>query len=94
MEFKVTQSSTDAQVLFYIKKELGFGSVSVQDKINKTHQFRVRDKDGVLKLIHIFNGNLLTEKKSNQFKLWLEAFKKVYGTGVEPLPREFSSYFR
>jgi hypothetical protein len=27
LEFKVTQSSIDAQILFYIKKELGFGSV-------------------------------------------------------------------
>jgi hypothetical protein len=32
--FKVTQSSADAQVLFYIKKELGFGSVTVQSKAN------------------------------------------------------------
>ena len=51
LEFKVTQSSVDAQVLFYIKKELGFGSVSVQDKLNQTHHYRVRDKDNLLKLI-------------------------------------------
>ncbi|EUC27597.1 hypothetical protein COCVIDRAFT_43288 [Bipolaris victoriae FI3] len=54
--FKVTQSSVDAQVLFYIKKELGFGSVTVQSKLNKTHQYRVRDKDNLLKIINIFNG--------------------------------------
>lgn len=88
LEFKVTQSSTDAQILFYIKKELGFGSVSVQDKINNTHHFRVRDKNGFLKLIHIFNGNLLTEKTNNQFLLWLEAFNKLYGTHIEFLPNK------
>jgi hypothetical protein len=55
--------------LFYIKKELGFGSVSVQDKINKTHHYRVRDKKNILKLIEIFNGNILTKHKNNQFKL-------------------------
>ncbi len=49
--------------------ELVFGYVSVQDKNNKTHHFRVRDKKGILKLIHIFNGNLLTERKNNQFKV-------------------------
>jgi hypothetical protein len=54
--------------LFYIKKELGFGSVSLQDKKNKTHHFRVRDKNMVLKLIHIFNGNIMTNYKFNQFK--------------------------
>lgn len=83
LEFKVTQSSNDAQILFYIKKELGFGSVSVQDKKNKTHHFRVRDQKGILKLIHIFNGNLLTERKNNQFKLWLEAFNKAYNKDIQ-----------
>jgi hypothetical protein len=82
LEFKVTQSSVDAQILFYIKKELGFGSVSVQDKKNKTHHFRVRDQKGILKIIEIFNGNLYTERKNNQFKLWLEAFNKVYKTNI------------
>lgn len=83
LEFKVTQSSIDAQILFYIKKELGFGSVRVQDKNNKTHHFRVRDQKGILKLIHIFNGNLLTERKNNEFKLWLEAFNKAYKMDIQ-----------
>ena len=83
LEFKVTQSSNDAQILFYIKKELGFGSVSVQDKKNKTHHFRVRDQKGILKLIQIFNGNLLTERKNYQFKLWLEAFNKAYNMDIQ-----------
>lgn len=82
LEFKITQSSNDAQILFYIKKELGFGSVSVQDKKNKTHHYRVRNKEGILKLIEIFNGNLCTERKNNQFKLWLEAFNKAYKTNI------------
>jgi hypothetical protein len=82
LEFKVTQSSIDAQILFYIKKELGFGSVSVQDKINNTHQFRVRDKKHLLKLIQIFNGNLLTRYKMNQFKVWVEGFNKIYNENI------------
>jgi hypothetical protein len=82
LEFKITQSSVDAQILFYIKKELGFGSVSVQDKKNKTHHYRVRDQKGLLKIIEIFNGNLYTERKNNQFKLWLEAFNKIYKTDI------------
>ena len=66
--FKVTQSSVDAQVLFYIKKELGFGSVTVQSKLNQTQQYRVRDKDNLLKIIKIFNGNLLTKNIKSQLK--------------------------
>lgn len=43
----------------------------------------MRDQKGILKLIHIFNGNLLTERKNNQFKLWLEAFNKAYKMDIQ-----------
>ncbi|PQE31510.1 GIY-YIG endonuclease (mitochondrion) protein [Rutstroemia sp. NJR-2017a WRK4] len=33
LEFRITQSSPDAQILFMIKKELGFGVVRVQDSL-------------------------------------------------------------
>jgi hypothetical protein len=53
--------------LFYIKKELGFGSATLQNKANKTHHFRVRKKEAILKLIEIFNGNIYTNHKNIQF---------------------------
>jgi hypothetical protein len=92
LEFKVTKSSIDAQILFYIKKELGFGSVSIQDKNNKTHHYRVRDKRGFLKIIEILNGNIRTETKNNQFRLWLKAFNEYYNTDIlyiEPSEKPF-----
>jgi hypothetical protein len=78
LEFKVTQSSVDAQILFYIKKQLKFGSVSKQCKTSNTHHFRVRNQEDIFKLIHIFNGNLLTENSQQQFKSWLAAFNQKY----------------
>jgi len=81
--FKITQSSLDAQVLFYIKKSLGFGSVSVQSTTNNTHQFRIRDKDNLIKIINIFNGNMITKAKVLQFKLFLQAFNKKYKTNID-----------
>ena len=81
--FKITQSSVDAQVLFYIKKSLGFGSVSVQSTISKTHQFRVRDKNNLIKIINIFNGNLISKAKILQFKLFLQAFNEKYNTNID-----------
>ena len=88
LEFKITQSSVDAQILFYIKKQLGFGSVSVQDKVNKTHHFRVRNKKDILTLIQIFNGNIITKYKINQFKLWVEGFNKVYKMDIKCLDQQ------
>jgi len=89
LEFKITQSSVDAQILFYIKKELGFGSVVVQDKINKTHHYRVRDKNNILKLINLFNGNILTKYKNNQFMLWLEGYNKKYNENIKFIEPKF-----
>lgn len=83
LEFKITQSSKDAQILFYIKKQLKFGSVSVQSKTSKTHHFRVRKKESILKLINIFNGNLLTEKKTKQFKIWVQTFNNTYKDNIQ-----------
>jgi len=82
IEFKITQSSIDAQILFLIKKELGFGSTVIQDKINKTHHYRVRDKKNILKLISIFNGNIITKAKKYQFKLWLDGFNVRYNMSI------------
>ena len=82
LEFKITQSSMDAQVLFFIKKNLGFGVVRLQDKNNKTHCFRVRDKEGLFKIISIFNGNIFMETRKTQFKLFIAAYNKVYKESI------------
>jgi hypothetical protein len=72
LEFKITQSSADAKILFFIKKKLGFGTVRVQDKTNKTHCFKVNNKNGgfaLEKRISILNGNLCKESRKEEFKL-------------------------
>lgn len=82
LEFKVTQSFVDVQVLYYIKRELEFGKVSVQDKKNNTYHYRVRDKKGLLNIINIFNGNLYLPKKQVQLKKFLESYNKYYKTDI------------
>ena len=82
LEFKITQSSLDAQVLFFIKKNLGFGVVRLQDKNNKTHCFRVRDKEGLFKIISIFNGNIFMNTRKIQFKLFINAYNKIYKQSI------------
>lgn len=82
LEFKVTQSSTDVQVLNYIKKNLGFGSVKPQDLDNNTHHFIVRDKKGLLKIINIFNGNIYLLKVQLRFKNFLKNYNRCYNTNI------------
>lgn len=89
LEFRITQSSKDAQILFRIKKELGFGVVRVQDSKKSTHCYRVRDKENILKLIFIFNGNIFLNSKKEQFKLWLYAFNFKYKENILYLDKKF-----
>lgn len=86
LEFKITQSSNDAQILFYIKKNLGFGSVSKQCKSNNTHHFRVRDKNNLLRIINIFNGKLYTRSRHKQFSNFVLNYNKKYQTNIPLLP--------
>ena len=85
LEFKITQSSNDAQILFYIKKSLGIGTVSKQDKNNNIHHYRVRDKNGLLKIINLFNNNLYLNKTQNKFKEFVKIYNITYKTNIEIL---------
>lgn len=82
LEFKLVHTSREASVLFYIKKELGFGVVRIQDKVKNNHCFRVNDEKGLFKLISIVNGNLFLDSKQKEFKLWVDAYNKKYGTSL------------
>ena len=54
----------DIQVLYYIKKELGFGKVLIREGENRNvGVFYVSLKENLTKLMHIFNGNLSTHYK-------------------------------
>lgn len=43
------------------------------------------NKKDILTLIQIFNGNIITKYKINQFKSWIEGFNKVYKTDINCL---------
>lgn len=44
LEFKITQTDLDKEVLKYIKKNLNFGSITVNDRINKTNDLKLQIK--------------------------------------------------
>jgi hypothetical protein len=72
-----------------IKKELGFGVVRVQDSVSNTHCYRVRDKNNLVKLISIFNGNIFLDTRKKQFKLWLNAFNLKYKENISYMESSF-----
>ncbi len=77
--FDISQNIEDIQILYYIKKELGFGKVLLRKELDRrVGVFYVTGKENFLRLIHIFNGNLCTEYKNNQFKAWIDCFNLQY----------------
>jgi hypothetical protein len=82
LEFKIVHKSTDSSVLFFIKKKLGLGTARKQDKVKNNHCFKINDEKGLLNLISILNGNLFLDTKQKEFKLWIDAYNKKYGTNL------------
>ena len=66
LQFVITQSSSDVQVLNYIKTNLGFGKVIQQSKSNHTHRFIVQDVSNILLICLIFNGNMVFYTKNSR----------------------------
>lgn len=61
----------DLKLLYKIKNTLGFGRVS---RHTTCWRFIVADKINILKLIYLFNGNLLLDKTNSRFTMWLQAY--------------------
>ena len=65
----------DGQLMFKIKKRLGFGVVtSFVQNTTTYHKYAVYDNENIIRLIHLFNGNLLSKKVYERFKLWVHAY--------------------
>lgn len=63
-------NQADPKVLFFIKKNLGFGTVK---KLASGYwRYCVTSKDGTEKLINIFKNNLKLEKTNERFKLFVK----------------------
>jgi hypothetical protein len=61
----ITQSTSDINVLNFIKETLGFGKVIAQSI--KTCRYVTQSKTEINLLIHLFNGNIVLP--SNQIRL-------------------------
>jgi len=71
LSFVITQSSSDINVLNYIKTHLGFGNIYIQSINQKTHRFVIQD----LKFLHLicllFNGNMVFPSRNAKFLIFL-----------------------
>lgn len=75
----------DPQVLFKIKKHFKFGSVFIDSE--GYWSYTVKQKEDLLFLIHVFNGNLFLAKRIVQFGKWVLLFNKKYNTNIQPIQK-------
>jgi len=88
--FDISVSIKDVQVLYYIKKELGFGKVIIKkdsgacSSINggSRASFYVTSFCNFYRLVTLFNGNLCTVNKKEEFKNWLKIFNNQYSKEI------------
>jgi hypothetical protein len=88
VRFDITQTLSDIQVLYMIKKNLGFGKIIHRDvETRDVGVFYVTSKENFTRLVHIFNGNLCSPYKKEQFKNWLNVYNKQYNENVKFIDR-------
>lgn len=82
--FDITVNIEDIQVLYCIKKELGFGKILMnRNSVNvmegaRSASFYVTNFYNFYLLVTLFNGNLCTVYKKQEFKIWLNIFNIQY----------------
>nr|SAI75983.1 putative site-specific DNA endonuclease [Botryococcus braunii Showa] len=82
-----TINKRDPEVLHEVQQGLGFGSVVQYPSQGGCWRFFVSDQQGVDRLIHLFNGNLLLEKVSARFSRWLQA-RNSFRPTLPPIHRK------
>lgn len=84
VSFVITQK--DPQVLYKIKKTLGFGKVYLHG--DGYYRYVVSCQQNLLYLIHIFSGQLILQKTNSRFLSWVECFNLYYKLSSPILVKE------
>lgn len=77
--FGIEITQKDPKLMYKIRTSLGFGRVIEINKQynNKYWRFYISDFNNLCRLIWLFNGNLITNKKNFQFKVWINEINKI-----------------
>lgn len=76
LSFVITQSTSDVNVLNYIKDNLGFGKIIVQSLNQKTHRFVIQDYKNLYLICLLFNGNMIFPTRNARFLTFISFFNE------------------
>jgi hypothetical protein len=87
-EFEITQSIDNVKLIHKIRTKLGFGRVYTFIKNNGLEycRFYTSERENIIKLVHLLNGNLVLEKRCIQFQGWVNAINLAWGLQIPIKP--------
>lgn len=86
LSFVINQA--DLGLMNQIRTKLGFGKVFTFIENDRTYaRYSVTDKQGFLRLIAIFNGNIHLEKVHRRFSAWVAKYNEIYNSTIIVKPR-------
>lgn len=76
LQIVITQGYANISVLYYIKQVLGYGHVYKQSA--RVFRYVVQDKDNLIKILEILNGNLVLQHRIDKLSYFVEQFNTRY----------------
>ena len=75
---EITQSITNIKILYFIRKNLGFGQVKTYEKNGlKYARWSTSKREHIFSLFSIFNGNLILPKRREQFEKIISEVNRI-----------------
>jgi hypothetical protein len=86
-EFEITQHIDNIKLLKRIRTKLGFGRVIIFEKNGFMYcRWYTSERKNITRLIHLLNGNLILEKRRNQFLQWLHEINNAWDLKIKRKP--------
>jgi hypothetical protein len=84
-QFEITQNLRDLDLLYNIRTFIGFGSIVKRTEASRrVGVFQViGNKEGLKKIISIFNGGIRLPHKLERFKLFVEKYNEYYSENIQ-----------
>mgnify|MGYP000733765968 CR=1 FL=1 len=86
VQVEITQK--DPKLMYKIKKSLGFGNVTSykKDHSQQTYwRYQTSKKEMLIRLIYLFNNNLITDQKFQKFQNFILKFNQIHNTNFVPI---------
>ena len=83
-EFEITQVRENRPLLMKIRTKLGFGRVFDFEKEGRLYsRFYTSERTNIIRLLTLLNGNLVLDKRREQFKQWFSHLKGAWNLAIE-----------